>query len=119
IFGRHVQITPDYSRRFRIDGILKPSRQPVEPFELGGIEWRIHDPAVRRVDTNDAHAPTLGRDHPRFGHRFIITGFRGARRRKRLTKISYDRTDTAAARDRNAIPAPFTMMNKFVFGVPE
>ena len=80
IFGRHIEIAADDGRCIWGDGLVEPARQPVEPRELGLIERRAHDPAVRRVHADDAHAAAFGGDHPRLSQRFIVTDIGRLRR---------------------------------------
>src|SRR5262245_15039447 len=56
IFWRYIEITADDGRCARSDGLVDPASQPVKPHELGFIERRAHEPPVRRVHTDHAHA---------------------------------------------------------------
>src|SRR5918992_6142007 len=54
ICGRHIEITAEDGGCIRSDGLGDPASKPVEPHELGFIKRRAHEPAVRRIHTDDA-----------------------------------------------------------------
>src|SRR5262249_5488113 len=54
--GSDVEVAAEHEGLLGIRGVGQPAGEPLEPRELGQIERRADDAAVRRVEAHDAHA---------------------------------------------------------------
>ena len=119
VFRCDIEIAAEYGRRVGVDRFAQPSREPIEPRELGLVERRPDDSAVRRVHGDDAHAATDGGDHPRLRKRFVVTDIGRLGRAQWLAKVFDDGVDAAAAGDGDAVPSAFAMMRQCIAGLIE
>src|SRR5262249_30320754 len=119
VFGRNVEVTAKHDRSIRVNCLIEPTCEAIEPHELGFIERRTDDPAVRRVHADDAHAIAFGRDHPCFSERFVVANIGRPRRTQRLAEICDYAVDAAPACDSHAAPSAFAMVHQVTTTLPE
>src|SRR5690242_12846258 len=50
VFGRDIKIASKHQRRTSACSLVQPPHEPIKPHELGFVERRTDDSAVRRVD---------------------------------------------------------------------
>src|SRR5436190_23975688 len=87
VFRRDIEIAAKDDGSIGFDDWSQPAREPIKPDELGLVEWRINNAAVRRINTDEAHATAFRRDHPCFSEWLVVSDVGRLSGAKRFTKV--------------------------------
>ena len=73
VVGRgDVEVSPDHKVAAGRAGVADPATEALEPGQLAGVERRVHDSAVGRVDADYTEAVDGGGNHPRLVERVEV-----------------------------------------------